>query len=690
MEARYRAPRRALLLLSLTLAATHAGTAGAAAQGGLPTDPPIAVADAKPNWRWIGERTNPSVPCPRNGLSPNWRVQPLFCAPENPANPDDEQCDLDEPIPPGLAAFCTYEWAPPSPLTPVPPAQVQRIKQLVTMGRLTTVAPDSMAVSGFGSELQDQMWKALAQRFQRQTGAPTGTPPVPFTLQPAVRLAIVDTHPTEERIADTLVANSTHGAALVNMADALLCDDKTPEGCAAVVATRLALGYICPLDRNINNPACRDVEHGGWVGTIGNLARAIRLEAREWLDDPAPGARLVINLSVAWHPRFGGLQQNPSAMPPPVRAVYAAIADAQCRGALVIAAAGNLTAGPEDQSGPLLPAAWEQRPALTQSQCTNRLGEPPPAIFPPGSDTRPFVYAAGGVRADGAPLANSRPGGEPAFVAYGDHSNVVDAAAPAPQTPTATLTGSSVAALATSAAAAYTWFAADALVTPAFKPYQVMEHLYATAVPTGREADFCRGGTNSNPCPGVAPDVREVQICTAVDALANTATCPSTGNFVLSIDDGGAREIALSTLTSELKEPGCGPVTVFYDGRLPENPCPFEQFFGPQAMPWTSPQPNDTPCPNCGTGVRRSQLTGATRTLFIEIDDARQSWVLTDATLRCGKALYKLPVDPLRPGDRITVLLDDDEPHCQPNADMFLYFIDEDARTSVDVMLDGD
>ena len=64
-------------------------------------------------------------------------------------------------------------------------------------------------------------------------------------------------------------------------------------------------------------------------------------------------------------------------------------------------------------------------------------------------------------------------------MAFADHANVADESIPGPPaTPTATLTGSSVAALVASSAAAWTWFFADDQITPPLKPYQIMELLY--------------------------------------------------------------------------------------------------------------------------------------------------------------------------------------------------------------------
>jgi hypothetical protein len=696
---------RGLLGICLLAASTvHASDAGASA---IPKDPPIVVNDAQPKWRWIGEREHSSMKCPDRimpdvPLLPNWTIQPLFCTPLHPGTPDDGMCK-NEPataVPPGLRAFCSYEWTPPGNM-PVPPGDLSDLQALVAAGKLLRIDPDSMAVAGFGDggpSLRDQTWMQVATQFKREVGLPTSQP-VPLEPSPLVRLAVVDTQHTTDVDADQQQHNSPHGNALLNMADELLCDDSG--NCGATLASRLALGYVCPLNRNRNPPACRDPVLGGWLGTIGNLARAIRLEVKGWLPNPPiAGHRLVLNLSVAWDPRFGGLEANLTDMPTPVRAVYAALADAQCRGAIAIAAAGNVTAGPEDQSGPLLPAAWGMRRAPTKADCQSRLGFIPPAIFPPaGSDTRPFVYAIAGVRGDGTSLANARPDSEPGLVAYGDHADVIDESLPGPPfTPTATLTGSSVSTLAASASAAAVWFVADHLLSPPLKPFQIMDLLYDNGTKLGRDADFCRDGTPAVPCPGTPPEVTEVQMCSAIDAVAGTSSCPVFSPLKLTIDDTGYQQIALSSLGNQMTDPGCvngdGSLqNVYFAGaQTPANPCPFEQYFSQLATPWTAPQPPDSPCPSCGTGTRRSLQAAPTRTLFMEVDEA-EDWSLTDATLECSAStftsLFKLPLTQLISGDQVTLTLDDDV-HCPAGSELLLYFIDQRGRTTVDAVLQAD
>src|SRR5262245_16537847 len=226
-------------LAALCMLATSAAHADGTGTNAIPTDPLIDARDAQPKWRWIGERTDSTTKCPDRvmpnvPLLPNWTIQPLFCTPLHPGTPDDGMCK-NEPstaIPPGLRAFCSYEWTPPNNM-PVPMQDLNDLQRLVAAGKLLRIDPDTMAVAGFGDGgpgLKDQTWMPLATQFKREVGLPT-TQPVPLEPAPLVRLAVVDTQATTVVDPDHEQHNSPHGNALLNMADELLCDDSG--NCAA-------------------------------------------------------------------------------------------------------------------------------------------------------------------------------------------------------------------------------------------------------------------------------------------------------------------------------------------------------------------------------------------------------------------------------------------------------------------------
>jgi hypothetical protein len=223
-----------------------------------------------------------------------------------------------------------------------------------------------------------------------------------------------------------------------------------------------------------------------------------------------------------------------------------------------------------------------------------------------------------------------------------------------------------------------------------------MDHLYSTGTRVGRTADFCRGGTSANPCPGVAPEVREVQMCAAFDRITGGSSCLTVSPLDIVIDDTGFQQVLLSSLTKTTQDTAtCGTATIHFTGAVPMNPCPFAQYYSENAIPWTAPQPPDTPCPNCGSGKRQVQLAAraplAEQTIFIEIDDARV-WDVGDAVLQCSTSssisLNVLPLGRMEPGDQATVTLDS-AANCPAGSTMLIYFVDDQGNTTIDPVVDG-
>src|SRR5262245_47757574 len=204
-------PALAMLLLAGTASANH----GAGID--VHVDPAIKAADAQPLWRYIGERTDTSAPCPGKPSLLDWTVQPLFCNPD-PDNPDGA-CATGS-IPPGLRAFCSYEYTKTG---HVPDADRTFIESLEGSG-LTRLDPDAMGVAGFGSGIADETWQTLEEQFEQQIGRPLVAPPVPLEANPPVRLAIIDTQPTSASDPEGQPHRSHHGHALVNMAKDIECN----------------------------------------------------------------------------------------------------------------------------------------------------------------------------------------------------------------------------------------------------------------------------------------------------------------------------------------------------------------------------------------------------------------------------------------------------------------------------------
>jgi hypothetical protein len=635
-------------------------------------DAPINTGEARTFWRWVGLRPPSGNPCPG---AEGWQSSQLFALD-------------DTPLPPGLSRFCLYQL--PDGVTVTLP-RVQQLFALVNAGQLQRVQPDSMALSAEGV-LEDRTWPSLQSHFLEQAGQPQ-IASWPGT-QDSVRLAIVDTQPTNEVAPEQFTDyGSAHGFALTTLARQLLCSG--PAGCGAQVTSRLALAFTC-FDRLTNLSACRRDAEGGWFGLQSDLALAIRKEVAEWLSDtppappPAAQTHLILNLSVGWNSRFGG--PGPvSSLPLGAASVYAALQYASCHGALVLAAAGNQHGGPSEPEGPMYPAGWETQSAPSQTACQALL-QPgayiPDYAFPPmgQTDNRSLVYAVGGVRQDGGPIYNARVRGEPTLVAFADHAVTESLADPGKPIPV--LTGTSVGTAVVSAAAAAAWRLSNGLRTT-----ELLGDVTESAKDLGRDPDFCNGGTPANPCPIGARQVSQVRVCAVADCVDSNIcnepfpSCgPLTGLDLSRVDltDFKPSEDLLE-LTETLSDPDCDPILARHSpAGKPDNPCLSKQYHGVNALPWTDPQPGDLPCPTC---LVRFASPG---TFYYEIDPDL-SGVFTDATLLCGDFAYSLDIGTLMPGDTGAVLnigeVVDREVQCADAFPIQLLLRDDDGRTTISPLL---
>lgn len=581
---------------------------------------------AATSWRWIGVKDGLESPaCPD---ATGWTAEPLF-AQEDPA-----------PIPRGLRRFCLYESSEGE-------GDPARLRNLVRRRELSAVAPDHMAVGTSANELKAAVWEELRDHFLAQAGAvalSAGPGPLP-------RLAFADTGPTNDADPENgWDDTSAHGYTLANLAKDLLCG---PAGCLARITSRLALPHT-------NLGPVRHPVHGGYIGTVGEVAVAIRREVHAW-ETAAAGDRLILNLSLGWDGTlFGGGQANVNDMPLDVQAVYKAIENAVCRGALVIAAAGNRGGGPDPEIGPLHPAAWERRPAPSYRTCARALrgtGAPNRKLWP--AKYWPLVYAAGGVDAASAALANARPRSEPGLAAFADHAVTDDNRS----APTAVLTGSSGSAAVVSAAAAAVWH-----YRPRKKPHEVMELVYGGGVDLGRDAQLCVGVTRGQPCQRA---VHRVSVCAAVVEAckagggacpASLPACVSAGALDLSAADLSAflasphTDVDLDDASLSSQVPQCGGETLHYSVRPPD-PCPHRQHPGLTVELWSYSQPGTNPCSACwmDTDEPEGIAAGSTATLYVEIDPDFEG-SLTAATLIVGSDTYSLaPASPLAAGERAVV-----------------------------------
>jgi hypothetical protein len=608
-------PRATAMLFGLLMA----GRATLALAGpAIPVSPPYDPDLARPHWRFVGLMPPESGDaCPEPRPSGGWTTAGLF-----PGATDA-----------WLKRFCLYEHAG---VSPAPPH----------VGGLQRLDPDAMALAPMGGALRDALWPSLRDHFLQQAGHAELPAVAGAEL---VRLAVVDTAATRETGGEADPGTSPHGYTLLNMAKELTCD--AAGACRAQVSSRLALAWMC-FDRN-QQAGCRNLAEGGIVGSIAEVAAAIYTETEAWRATTT--RRLVLNLSIGWPGVFGGSEPVIDQMPAPVAASLAALEYASCRGAIVVAAAGNRSWGPQGDAGPLYPAGWEARTAPSFVACQDRGAQPRPADFPGASGIyRPLVHAVGGVDAGGRPLANSRPGGEPRLVAFADHAVVEDALG----APTAVFAGSSVATLVASAAAATV-----AYYRPDLRPDQVMDMVYTSGADLGRVPAFCLGGA---PCPVTTLHARRASLCAAAaEACTKPGSCPALPECLdaAALDLSGvdlrpfvetAQPADLGTLGTRFPTSAtCRGERLLHGKPVPRDPCPHWQYYGGWPYRAADPQPGSDPCPNC-TEMLVDGLAGGTGVLYVEIDDQFQG-ELTDATLKCGAETWSLGLGPLRAGDTAVV-----------------------------------
>ena len=368
---------------------------------------------------------------------------------------------------------------------------------------------------------------------------------------------------------------------------------------------------------------------GGHYGSVGTLATAIESAVIN-----AAGSRLLMPLAVGWTNRFNHRDADPN-LPEAntVKAVHAALSYAVCEGVLTLAAAGNRTSS-EDFADPVYPAAWEEDIVACD-------------------DERPLVYAVGAVRPSGDPLAVSREGGQPPFVAAGQ-AVTYDLAGTAA---TGTWTGTSMGVAHVAAAATLVWG-----YRPSLTPSQVMDEVWAAAFDLGVSADFCFHSLLGEPC----PDSRRVTACDTLSHLLSPQSpvcmyggCPEPScaarptelpyltedelDLLMSIVDEGA--VNGETLGERVDGTPCSN-DVYGNGTLDpnQNYCPWESTGAYEASPFTlDPQPDPDPCDVCSIVSQNK-----TDYVYMAIDSNLQGY-LTSPTLHVQSYGYIALSDGMQP-----------------------------------------
>ncbi|HET9930177.1 MAG TPA: S8/S53 family peptidase [Polyangiaceae bacterium] len=444
--------------------------------------------------------------------------------------------------------YCSYAWVASPEYSPNVDAITQRLG--------TDVQWDEPNVAAHGEYAE--MHAKLASQSRAQLGV-VSWPPAP--APEPVRIAVVDTAANFWRDPD----NNPHGVAVGALALDTACKDSP--SCKVSAENFLAL----PLYRDTEtSPAVvrRDVLHGGSFGAHGDFARAIRDAS-----NAAPvNARTIINLSVAYDSDelVDGVKVKPTDYSNQV--VLDALQYAHCRGALIVAAAGNGPVPAQSDQLAGLPARWTAVHALPASECQARFGIANPR---PGNGTGPLLYAISGLDFGANPLLTTRGSGQSALAAV--------AFAAVREVPnggyTRTLTGSSMSAASVSGIAAALWSHA-----PSLTPDAVIAQLYAASEPVAADADFVPYAPSGRDNGFAA--VRRITLCSA--ATAGYAVCvePPVPSPVVAkgtvppLPAGSAVEIG-KTLESSVAGPS------------------------PWKYPWLFPQPEGEPgCGACALSLR--------------------------------------------------------------------------------------
>jgi hypothetical protein len=494
--------------------------------------------------RWIGIRTTSTCTAPRAPTS--WTAEPLFASSTLPA---------------GLAQLCLYAWSPVPARDPTS-TEVQDLFNARVAQDLTEDVPVVFPSAPFSTQ-EVAFFTGLRTALRAQVGDASLLPHVPAS--PAVRVVVIDSAPDAPR-GQIHPGASRHGDTLAHLIEDLVCLPAAgglAGTCAAEVTTALALPRLTGTGA---------VEpHGGYVGTLSDLARAIERAVSTWQNDlrNAPSstpARLVLNLSLGWEDTPGIADcstGSPAGMGPPARAVRGILQHAAAQGAPIVAAAGNDSGGPVPRSGLVCPGRYQ-------------------AVPQDANASRSLVVAASGVDYHDHPLETARPLGITGIVGLGLGGVAWDPADPVPPP----LTGSSVSTAVVSAVSALVW-----AQQPSWTPAEVTRAVYAGGVDLR---------TATHECPLLLPSCtsHRVSVCGALQAAGASPSCspaaPRDGSYPSLPGESAALGAAFASLP-----PTAGTTAPTSPSAVPRALIPT-----PQILPWTFPQPISDSCPTCAVDAQ--------------------------------------------------------------------------------------
>ncbi len=522
-------------------------------------------------------KTN-SPGCPP--LTGNWSGTPMFGAAP----------------PAGLQNFCRFDWnATTAPTTSDLQAAINQSTSTLA------VYPDRPAAAPMGPPLAavyEDRAVVVSRVHAGDILSKTGQPPV------AVKVAVLDNLPTLSHLQQPWLNQSKpHGHAMAHIVHDLACDDA--DNCAIDVSTRLAMPF------EAGDPLVEDAVGGGDFGSLGSLAVAIYDEVTDW-SQGTDHTHLVLNLSLAWHPSYGGI--GDPAVHPDVEAVHAALMDAHCRGALVIAAGGNTSSGSAMLTGPMLPAGWGTE-IVSTTDCQAAIGSDGAA---PGT---PLLYAVSGLNTYKKNIGNSRVHNRSPWTAYANAFTLE-----APTTPLPPRTGTSMAAAVVSSAVGtvLAW-------RPDLSPHEAMTFLNTHGGGVGG-VDAYWSSLNL--------PARRVRVCQSLRSAClentNAAGCQpaevptcSWGNPHITFDPEvlqAWKDDAASVpyVPVVVDHQNTCPNAVYRESAAPDPvaPCPEFQFYDdPTTVPHTDPQPNDGHCPECTVAIGTDTLLLESTTPFDQHTD---------------------------------------------------------------------
>lgn len=483
--------------------------------------PAVALTQMCPGWRQNAIRNDgcPNIPGPIG--KPNWKGSKLFGAGA-----------INE-----YGTHCLYEYN--APTNPTPP----EVSFFQGAGGMIDVATSCLAVMPEGelvTTLNPPLRDLTKNRIDTVSGTEININGTAAGRSPVV-VHVLDTTPLVDPVSPP--PRNWHGILVADLImDITHGCQSSSAFCKVVVENHLG------LPRYGAGKLQRDLTRGGLAAYHDEVAVGIINALKAWEALPALNKpKLVINLSIGWLREFGGEVVNGAIddAPPGVKAIQLAIERARCRGAIIIAAAGNEDG--ECEPNPMLPAEWERLPAPDSDRCGDidvtlaTLG---------GSDYHPLLYSVGGVDWDDNPIANSRTNGRPRLAALGQH--VVG-----PDLTQAAMTGTSMSAGVISGVAALIWGYKGTL-----GPDDVMDVIYDSGVEVAPSADYG--------CEEVKDPIMRVNACEALDLACDTyGGCPNT--FNLDCDDDPLSLDELATAVSNLTADPIPPPPIVV---TPVNDCP--------------------------------------------------------------------------------------------------------------------